>query len=83
MSNIMQRKAANIASNGGFTVAYYPPLPLYHNGILMAAFFGRVTFAVMCRASCRRGAVWTANSDKSTKTERHNWNGLKRLELHF
>jgi hypothetical protein len=41
-------------------VVYYPPPPLYHIGILMAAYFGRVAFAVMCRASCRHGVVWTA-----------------------
>jgi hypothetical protein len=48
-------------------VAYFPPLPLYHTGNLICGIFWQGVFAVMCRASCRHGAVWTENSDKSTK----------------
>jgi hypothetical protein len=59
-------------------VAYFLPLPLYHIGILIAAFFGTVTFAVMCQASCRH-CVWTTDSDQVHEMKRKNSIGEETL----
>jgi hypothetical protein len=63
-------------------VAYFPPLPLHHIGILIPAFFG----SDFCRGVPSELLPWCSLDnafEQVHEIEKMSWNGLKRLILHF